>query len=302
MPSDDSQRAAVKRVTLRLSRLLYRLMLDVGVGVGDYIAITKLAAVQAVRLADRNAKRPPSSISRIAVKTGLSRPEVRKLLRLREHPPASPRRRMRSRADRVLAGWRSDPAFLDDFNKPAVLSLHGPEPSFATLVRAHSGTERVAPILDELLATKAVRETEGGRLQFRKDTCVNVHWDDESIDSLGNDLVRLFEASLDNLHDTGEGEPPKFARSYESDGLDAKHLPFLMRQLKERGKLFLETSDEIASRKKYAHKEGDDEPARRISIAIQIVDEPVTRPPSEKARLKRDNSTRKRSPGGVGAT
>ncbi|MEJ1962903.1 MAG: hypothetical protein WDO56_15695 [Gammaproteobacteria bacterium] len=66
MQSDDSQRAAVKRVTLRISRLLYQLLLEVNIGVGDFIAIAKLAAVQAVRVADRNANRPPPSISRIA--------------------------------------------------------------------------------------------------------------------------------------------------------------------------------------------------------------------------------------------
>jgi hypothetical protein len=286
-------------VTLRISRLLYQLLLEVNIGVGDFIAIAKLAAVQAVRVADRNANRPPSSISRIAVKTGLSRPEVRKLIGLREHPPASPRRRMRSRGDRVLAGWRSDTAFLDDFNKPADLSLHGPEPSFATLVRTHSGTERVAPILEELLETKAVRQTEDGRLQFLKDTCVNVHWDDESIDSLGVVLGRLFEASLENLR--GTDETPKFARSYESEGLDPRHLPFLMRQFTERAKLFFETSDEIVSRKKYAHKEGDDKPPRRIAIAIQIVEEPATPSSSEKTRLRRDKAAKKKSRRGVGA-
>lgn len=276
MHSDDSQRAAVKRLTLRLSRLINQLLLEVNVGVGDFIAIVKLAAVQAVHVADREANRPPPSISRIAVKTGLSRPEVRKLLRLGEHPPAAPRRRMRARADRVLAGWRSDPAFRNEFNEPAVLSLHGPEPSFATLVRTHSGTERVAPIFDELLATEAVGWTEDGQLQLLKDTCVNVRWNDECIDSLGNDLARLFEASLHNLR--CPPNPSKFVRSYESDSLDPAHLRSLMRTLTDRAAQFLEAGDELLSRKKYAHKGEDDKGAWRIAIAIQIMDEPVTTP------------------------
>jgi hypothetical protein len=299
MQSDTSQRAAVKRVTLRLSRLLYQLLLEVNIGVGDFIAIAKLAAVQAVRAADREAKRPPPSISRIAVKTGLSRPEVRKLLQVREHPPAAPRRRMRARGDRVLAGWRSDPTFLDEFNKPAILNLHGPEPSFATLVKTHSGTERVAPILDELLATQAVRQTDDGRLQLLKDTCVNVHWDDESIETLGNDLLRLFEASLHNLR--RPNEPPKFARSYESDSVDPAHLPFLMRQLTDRAKLFFDTGDELLSRNKYAPKEGDEKAPRRVAIAIQIVDEPVTHSMSTKRHVKRGHTTSKKPRGEVGA-
>ncbi len=66
-----------------------------------------------------------------------------------------------------------------------------------------------------------------------------------------------------------------------------------MRQFTERAKLFFETSDEIVSRKSYAHKESDDKPPRRIAIAIQVVDEPATPSSSEKTRVRRDKAAKK---------
>lgn len=300
MQSDDSQRAAVRRLVLRLSRLLNELLQEVDIGVGDFLALAKLSAVQAVRVADRNAGRPPPTISRIAVKSGLSRNEVSKLIRLREHPPSSPRRRMRARADRVLSAWKTDETFLNEFKKPALLAVHGPEPSFAGLVRQHSGTSRVEPILNEVLYTKAVEKTVDGRLRLVRDTCVNVHWDEESIDSLSADLVRHFEVGLHNLRDT-EGRR-QFVRSFESDALDPEQIKVLLRRLSDRGGLLLEIARELLSRKEYAYRQGsrDQGPPRRIAIAIQIVDEPASSAASStrRGRPKQESAARRRSPGG----
>ena len=90
---------------------LVRLLLTVGIGVGDFLALVKVAYVRVAREQGRETRgelRP--SASRIAIVTGLTRAEVAGILAA-DTDEWRTSERGRQRAERVLAGWWNDPDF-----------------------------------------------------------------------------------------------------------------------------------------------------------------------------------------------
>src|SRR5262249_51255165 len=91
--------------------------------------------------------------SRVAVLTGLSRPEVRKLMR----GPRPASSRYQPRTMRVVDGWLSDPRYLGRGGTPRALPLNG-KLSFASLARKYAGDVPHHAVLEELRRLALVKE------------------------------------------------------------------------------------------------------------------------------------------------
>ncbi len=98
--------------------------------------------------------------SRVAVITGLNRAEVKRLLA--QDRRATVRGKSRdSRAARVVSGWESDRRYLNQSGRPKTLPISGYKISFATLVREYGGDVPHRAVLDELIRTQAVKQSNG---------------------------------------------------------------------------------------------------------------------------------------------
>src|SRR5579885_2217197 len=144
-------KAAARGAVLKILEPLAQLLLEVGLGVGDLHALSKLAYVEAAsrrQAARANGARP--NVSRIAATTGLTRQEVASIL---ARPPGAlpPVRRGRARAENVLSGWHNDPEFTDRAGLPLLLPRKGPKRSFAALVARYGTAVKPASILRELV-------------------------------------------------------------------------------------------------------------------------------------------------------
>jgi len=117
----ETVKAAVLRAVLRLLEPLVRLLLEAGVGVGEFNQLAKIAYTRAARDAVPEAR---PNISRIAVLTGIPRSEVAEILRRPEEYRADPERGLQ-RAERVLQGWWKDADFCDRNGEPAKLPYGG---------------------------------------------------------------------------------------------------------------------------------------------------------------------------------
>jgi uncharacterized protein DUF6502 len=92
--------------------------------------------------------------SRVAVLTGLSRVEVRNVMRgSRKRAP-----RFQPRTLRVIDGWVTDPRFLSRDGAPRWLPVNGANGSFAALVRKYAGDVPHHAVLEELRRQKLVKE------------------------------------------------------------------------------------------------------------------------------------------------
>ena len=98
------------------------------------------AAIRSARLQNSRVNQ-----SAIAAVTGLSRPQVRALLR----NPLEPLGVVKGRINRILSGWRSDPDFTDRDGTPRKLST-GPGGGFAALSRKYGRDVSYRALLSEI--------------------------------------------------------------------------------------------------------------------------------------------------------
>jgi hypothetical protein len=99
--------------------------------------------------------------SRVAAQTGLSRTDVKRLLR---HDVFGSTRCSQTPVERVIEGWRTDRAFATRSGTPSRLTVSGPRSSFARLVRKYGGDVPPRAVLDELRRIGAVVDSNGSVL------------------------------------------------------------------------------------------------------------------------------------------
>jgi hypothetical protein len=238
----ESLKHAVRAAVLRLLHPLVKLLLDAGLGVGDFMSLVKVAYVRAAREQGRESggeiQRP--NASRIAVVTGLTRVEVAAILKAADDEPTGTDRG-RQRAERVLAGWWNDPEFQDETGRPAALPLRGKRRSFAALCQRYSGDRRSAPLLDELMRVRAVRRLPDGTVEAISRTYATVRWDPAGIAAVGEELGDHCASLVNNLKNPSR---PRFTRRVLNARLDPRYAPVLMRDLERQAATLADSVDE----------------------------------------------------------
>jgi hypothetical protein len=162
---------------------LARLLLRSGITYQQFELVAKRAFVQEAAI-DSDSRGRPINTSRIAVKTGLSRKDVK---RLRDLLAAE---RMSSKgfaADqsgppaRVLHAWHVDRRFVGRDGKPRDLEFQDDEIGFCALVRAVAGDVPPGAVRTELKRAGAVLDLEDGKLRAVKRYYVPGNVDEKAI-------------------------------------------------------------------------------------------------------------------------
>jgi hypothetical protein len=133
-----------------------------GIGYREFAEISKCAFVD-VATTDYGLRGRPTNISRVAVMTGLTRKEVKRIrdkistgmvaTTLRVIPPAE-----------ILERWHSDPDYLDQNGRPLIINFEGDAPSFTGLVKKYGGDIPPGAMRTELKRVGAVEESKDGSL------------------------------------------------------------------------------------------------------------------------------------------
>lgn len=158
----DPAKNNVLSALLKALRPIARLLMKSGIGFREFAEISKCAFVD-VATSDYGLRGRPTNISRVAVMTGLTRKEVKRL-RDKIHagnqinlarviPPAE-----------ILSRWHSDRDFLDSSGRPLTLEFDGSFPSFSQLVKKYGGDIPAGAMRTELKRVGAITEDEMGRL------------------------------------------------------------------------------------------------------------------------------------------
>lgn len=264
----ESLKGAVRAAVLRLLKPLVKLLLDAGVGVGDFMSLVKVAYVKAAseRIGTAEGERP--NIGRIAVVTGMNRPEVTAILEKGEAGTRSTEHN-RQRAERVLSGWWTDSEFLNPQGEPAVLHLKGPRRSFEALCRRYSGEFRVTPILEELLRVRAVRRLPEGRIQAVSRTYATVSWDPEGIEAIGEQLAEHCATLVANLE---QPTRPRLARQVVNARLNPRYAPVLIRDIESN--LRVQADSLLDTLNDPLHRAAPGTPAMRLGVGIYVFEAP----------------------------
>jgi hypothetical protein len=286
----ESLKRAVRLAVLRLLGPLARLLLEVGIGVGEFTSMAKVAYVRAAREQDAErsgAGRRPNA-TRIAVLTGLTRPQVTAILAAGDGElPSSDRGRQR--AERVLAGWWNDPDFQDELGRPAPLPERGARRSFAVLCERYSGEPQQqarAAIRDELMRVRAVRRMRDGRLEAISRTFATVRWDPEGGLAIGEELADHCEALLGNLKNPTR---PRLVRRVINTQLDPRYAPVLIRDLEQQANTMADAMDDALNDPLHSATSSDG--ALRVGIGLYIIEGPAQTEPDAPATSGKPQSS-----------
>lgn len=198
-------------------RPLARLLLRTGITYQQFDAVAKRAFVKEAE-AEPDSRGRPTNTSRIAVRTGLSRKDVRRLRDFlltetlsstgavadRSGPPA-----------RVLHAWHVDRRFLTPDGGPRDLAFQNHETDFFTLVRAVAGDVPPGAVRTELKRAGAVVELADGTLRAVKRYYVPGNVDEKAITAMSGLLFTLMAGIAHNTEPgrTSDGFVQRYAYS-----------------------------------------------------------------------------------------
>jgi hypothetical protein len=283
MSSDIQDR--VLAATMTCLRPLARVLLRSGINYRQFAEAAKSAFLEeAASERDRRGNR--ANVSRIAVRTGLSRKEVS---RMRDasitQSAANLARHFRnaSHAARTLQFWYSDARFVDAAGRPKDLSFSGDDESFTALVRAVGGDVPPGAVRAELLAAGSIVETATGSLKAVRRYFVPGNIDEDLVVGLAQIVHPVIEGLARN---TGAGKSDPFLQrlSY-SDRLFPAAVPLFRQIARERSANFVQSIDDWLSSNE-TNSECAASPPLRVGVGVFYFE---GTPPSETDRLTSDS-------------
>jgi hypothetical protein len=178
-------------------------MLRSGVTYKSFAEIAKTAFVHEALL-ERDAKGRVTNASRVAVRTGLSRKEVRRVseLTLVKDGPKNGAADHAGPPARVLHAWHFDQRFVGPDGVPLDLCFEGESPTFTELVKAVGGDVPPGAVRAELFRATAVKELENGLLRPTKRYFVPGDFDEKAITVMSSMLFPLISGVDHNSNPT----------------------------------------------------------------------------------------------------
>jgi len=239
---------------------LVRILLRQGISYAEFSEVAKAVYVE-VALKDFKVAGRRTTRTRIAVITGLTRKEVKRVIDEAVREKYEPKTRF-SRLGRVLVGWHTDTDFTGPYGMPLELqyetNIDG-EPTFSELVKRHSGDMSPRSILDELIRVGAVRETDVGWYRVLRREYIPEALGQQNFDRTGL-VIRNFVNTVDfNMMKPAPGKG-RFERNVVADdGIRAVDLPKFDYYVRERCQVLLEEIDNWLTTLPTPNKDAGDE-------------------------------------------
>jgi hypothetical protein len=214
-----------------------RILIRCGVSYGETAELLKAVFVE-VAGRDFNLPERKTSLSRIAILTGLTRKEVAKQREILDSGVLNFGSNL-NRVVRVLEGWHNDPVFTGPYGMPMELPFESPtSASFASLVRKHSGDMAPRAMLDELVRVGAVEQTNAGNFKVLVRAYIPRDFHPDALHRFGEvvrDFVNTYEFNMDKQPGKGRFERSVFA----DNGLREDLMPAFDALLRAKGYKFL---------------------------------------------------------------
>jgi hypothetical protein len=193
----DSIQQKILAALLLVLRQLAKALLNAGISYREFAEISKTAFVD-VATENYGLRGRPTNISRVAVMTGLTRKEVR---RIRDRSAAGDETVIEKQTpmSHILHRWFTDEDFLDQSGQPAVLEFSDGKNSFSALVRKHGGDIPAGAMRTELKRIDAVEEVGDGKLRALKRNVSGLNVQERLITGLAN---VIYPAALTLAHNT----------------------------------------------------------------------------------------------------
>ena len=199
--TNASIKSSVLDACLRFMRPLARFLVRSGVGFREFSEVAKIAFVDVVS-SDYGIRGRLANISRVAVRTGLTRKEVSRI-RNQGKREGGGRCAPVGRPERVLETWHRMPEFCDESGKPRRLPFEGEDSSFVALLRLVGGDIPPKAMLKELINAGSVEEDHDGYFSVVSRSFIPDASDPDSIVLAGEALHDLVTTINHNLFESG---------------------------------------------------------------------------------------------------
>lgn len=267
---DDIQKQILGAVLLVL-RPIVRSLLRIGVGYREFSDIAKTAYVETASK-DYGLRGRPTNISRVAVMTGLTRKEVRRI-RMQKDADQETVVMKTTPVSKVLHRWFTDDEFLDKSGNPRKLEFDGGGITFSTLVKKHAGDVPPGAMRTELARIEAISADSEGRIYPVKRIAYNLDLHDRLVGGLAG---ILYPAALNLAHnmeiqDLGDRwENLAATSSFVRDNDRAR----LMRISADRIKEFVEAVDDMyGAYESLYEREPKSEDGRAVGVSVFYFEE-----------------------------
>lgn len=238
---NDSQQKVLDAFLVAL-RPIAKILLRFGIGFREFSEIAKVAFVD-VASSEYGLRGRQTNISRVAVMTGLTRKEIR---RVREKIDRGESRiSVKSTPlSEILHRWHSESEFLDSEGRPALLPFAGEQRSFSSLVKKFGGDIPPGAMRTELKRVGAVDENEQGELRVISRVIHPVGQHENLITSIIHALYPLASTIAYNVNPHREGEPRTQINAY-SQSIRKSDMPRLRRITHDRLMEIAESIDDL---------------------------------------------------------
>ena len=200
---DDTQRQILDAFFVIL-RPIAKILLRCGIGFREFAEVSKAAFVD-VASSEYGLRGRPTNISRVAVMTGLTRKEVRRLRDKIENGEHSLVVKPTPLCE-VLNRWHSEPEFLDTTGKPKALPFSGQQGSFSSLVKKFGGDIPPGAMRTELKRVGALNERDDGTVEVVKRSVSPAGIEDKLVVSLVHGAYPLLSAVAHNVNPVQNAE------------------------------------------------------------------------------------------------
>lgn len=270
-PMQNEIQQQILGAILLVLKPLTRALLRVGVGYREFSEIAKTAFVETASK-EYGIRGRPTNISRVAVMTGLTRKEVR---RIRTKTDASEHTVVMKTApvSQILHRWYTDKEFLDAKGAPSALDFDGDGVTFTSLVRKHGGDVPPGAMRTELKRIDALITTSEGKLQPVKRAAYNVDLHDRLIGGLAG---IIYPAALNLAHnlETDSSDERWANLAATSKFVRKQDRGRIMRISSDRINELVETIDDIYGAYETLYDDVEpDEQQRAVGVAIFYFEE-----------------------------
>jgi hypothetical protein len=228
----SSIHSSILRALFVAIKPLARALLRAGIGYREFADVAKAAFVHEASK-DFGLRGRPTNTSRVAVMTGITRKEVK---RIRESDVSGlffEYTASISPAALILEAWHSDPKYLDERGAPKVLEYDNGTSSFMSLVKKFAGDIPVGAMKSELSRILAIRELPDKKIEVLKRRFVPSGLDARF--ALGMEAVVAADLStLAHNCDPKRREPMRFHLLTSVDALTSSQLETVENEARKR--------------------------------------------------------------------
>lgn len=244
-------------------RPIIKILLRYGISFSEFAETAKTTFVD-VASAEFGLRGRPTNISRVAVMTGLTRKEVRRLRDKLNYGQNKVEVKTTPIA-KVLSRWHSEREFLDEEGRPAILPFSGTDRSFSDLVKKFGGDVPPGAMRTELKRVGSVEEDSEGRLKVVRRAVVPKDKTDYLMAFLVHSAYPLLSTIEANSNPNNESENiPQFTA--HSTAVRREDLPRLRRISFERLSELAKSFDDLFMA--YASVSDDKEESKEQAVAI----------------------------------